>query len=583
VTGALSEELRAQALAWLESDPDAETRAELAALIASGNSAELSERMGPELDFGTAGLRGAVGAGPARMNVAVVSRATRALAEFLLSRVPDAHARGVIVGHDARPSSRGLAEAVAGVLLAAGISVRWFAAPTPTPLVAYAARVFAAAGAVVVTASHNPRGDNGLKIYDAEARQLGAPGDAEIARLRGAVGPACSIATVDALGTRRGALGASLSELGPELFNRYLAELDAALPARSASPRLRIAYTPLHGVGRAACEAALALRGFDDVHVVKAQAEPDGSFPSVEFPNPEVPGTLDRVLELARAVEAHLVLANDPDADRLAAAVRAPSGRYQVLTGNELAVLFADFVLRQAPLRPTPLLVTSIVSTPLLERVASGLGARSVRTLTGFKWIWAAGAALEREGGVRFALGCEEAIGYSIGHLVRDKDGIAAAVWLAELAERCLEQKQTLLERLHAIYREHGAWGSAQRSLTKPGLSGSAEIARSLERLAREPPSELAGRARRQFLDYRSGGEGRSPWLGNTALFELELEGGARLLVRPSGTEPKLKVYADAVCPLRDAETPFAAATRASADAEALALALAQWLDGDRD
>lgn len=277
-------ELYARARAWRDADPDPETRAELEALLAANDDAELRERMGPELDFGTAGLRGAVGAGPARMNRAVVVRATRALAEYLLARVPDATSLGVIVGYDARPSSRALAEAAAGVLLAAGLSVRWFDAATPTPLVAYAARVLAAAGAVVVTASHNPRGDNGFKVYGSDACQMGPPADAEVAKRRDALGGASEIPCSDALGTRRGAHGATLQSLGPDLFRRYLAELDAALPARLSAPKLRVAYTPLHGVGRSAFEAALALRGFSDLHVVASQADPDGTFPTTGEP-----------------------------------------------------------------------------------------------------------------------------------------------------------------------------------------------------------------------------------------------------------------------------------------------------------
>jgi phosphomannomutase len=572
-------DLQARARAWLEADPDPETRAELQALIASGNDAELSERMGPELDFGTAGLRGGVGAGPARMNRAVVMRATRALAEHWLARVPDARTLGVIVGYDARPTSRALAEAAAGVFLAAGLSVRWFDVPTPTPLVAYAARVLCAAGAVVVTASHNPRGDNGFKVYGHDACQMGSPDDADVARRREALSAASELPYVDALAARQGAHGVTLTSLGPDLFRRYLAELDAALPARRASPALRIAYTPLHGVGRSAFEAALALRGFLDLHVVRSQAEPDGTFPTTEFPNPEVPGTMDAVLELAREVHADLALANDPDADRLACAVREPSGRYLMLTGNELGVLLADFVLRQAASTPTPLLVTSIVSTPLLERVASGLGARFERTLTGFKWIWGAGRAIDSGGGARFAFGCEEALGYSVGQLVRDKDGIAAGVWLAELAERSRREGKTLLERLHGIYREHGAWGSAQYSLFKPGAAGVKAIAGLLERLSSAPPPELAGLLREAFVDYRQGAGSRPRWLGASALFELTFQGGARVLVRPSGTEPKLKIYADAVSPVAAGDTPFAAAQRAKASAETLARELARWLE----
>jgi phosphomannomutase len=271
---------------------------------------------------------------------------------------------------------------------------------------------------------------------------------------------------------------------------------------------------------------------------------------------------MDRVLALGRHVGADLIVANDPDADRLAAAVPGPGGARQ-LTGNELGVLLADFVLSRAPAEPPPLLVTTVVSTPLLAAVARSHGARCERTLTGFKWIWLAARALESESGVRFAFGCEEALGYSIGHLVRDKDGIAAATWLAELARLEKSHGSTLLERLDRLYRTHGAWASLQRSLVRPGQAGTREIALMVERLGADPPQALAGFRRARVVDYRRDAESRPRWLGGAQLLELELEPSIRVLVRPSGTEPKLKIYADAGEPCAGAEAPSLALERA--------------------
>jgi phosphomannomutase len=552
----LGAELRKRATDWRDQDPDPETRAEIDQLIAESAGPELADRLGPELEFGTAGLRGAVGAGPSRMNRAVVVRAARALAEHWLA-VSDAARRGVIVGYDARTSSRALAEAAAGVFLAAGVGVRWFEAPVPTPLVAYAARVLDAAGAVVITASHNPREDNGLKAYDGHALQLSSPDDAEVARRRSALPGARSIPCLSLVPVPSG-----LSVLGRELEERYLDDLEAILPEKTPEPALRVAYSPLHGVGLSLVQRALGRRGGIALDVVAEQAVPDGRFPTTPKPNPEEAGTMDRVLALGQRVSADLVVANDPDADRLAAAVPGPGGA-RLLTGNELGVLLADFVLARAPSVPPPLLVTTVVSTPLLAAVAREHGARCERTLTGFKWIWLAARALESEAGLRFAFGCEEALGYSIGHLVRDKDGIAAATWLAELARLEKSRGSTLLDRLHRVYRAHGAWASLQRSLVRPGQAGTREIALMVEHLGSAPPSELAGFRCSRLTDYRRDAESRPRWLGSALLLELELEPSIRVLVRPSGTEPKLKIYVDAREPCATDEAPDLALERA--------------------
>ncbi|MFZ5894143.1 MAG: phospho-sugar mutase [Myxococcota bacterium] len=574
----MSQELIERARAWVAADPDPTTRHELQTLIDSGTVSELTERFQAELDFGTAGLRGEVGAGPARMNRAVVMRATRALADHLAARTPDARSLPVVIGFDARLTSRALAEAAAGVMLAAGFSVRWFDAPVPTPLVCYAARAYAAAAALVVTASHNPKRDNGLKVYGSDARQLVAPDDVDVARRRELVGGASEIACVE-FTTARATLAEGRFQVVPSsLAERYLDEVEALLPSKSAPRKLRIVYTPIHGVGLELARAALTRRGFTDVHVVAEQAKPDGTFPTAEFPNPELDGVLDRALALARSVNADIVLANDPDADRLAAAVRLPDAGWRVLTGNEVGILLADFVLAQAPAKPRPLLVTSIVSSPLLTRVAAAHEARCERTLTGFKWIWHAARTLEAEAGVRYAMGCEEALGYSIGPVVRDKDGISALLWLSELAERCRAEGKTLIDRLHEIFAEHGVWASAQVSLFNPSARG-AEITREqVERLTRTQPEALGGLKVRDFADYRVAADERPAWRGASDVLELSLEDQCRVLVRPSGTEPKLKIYADAQLTRTAGESISAASERARQRARTLAEEMAAWL-----
>jgi phosphomannomutase len=529
----------AAARAWANGDPDPVTRAELEALIAAGDREAVGECMAGPLVFGTAGLRARVGAGSARMNRATVIRTTRGLADFLAARRDGARSLPVVVGHDARTTSPELAREVVAVLAAAKIPVRYFDEPVPTPLVAYAARTLGATAAVVVTASHNPRDDNGYKVYLDDAIQLVAPNDELVQAAIERVGPAAGVPRADP-----GSAGVDAAPiLVAPLFERYLTETFGRLGIGTPrSESLRIVYTPLHGVGLRFATEALRRAGFEQVTPVPEQAAPDGTFPTTPFPNPEEPGTLDLALALAAREGAELVLANDPDADRLAAGVPTPSGRMVALTGNQLAVLLTDAALTAFPGPGRPLVTASVVTTPLVEAVARARGAHFERTLTGFKWLWTAALALERTGAGRFACACEEALGYSVTPAVRDKDGISAAVLLALEASRCRERGETLLDRFHALCRAHGLWVSAQVTLPLTGPAQSA-IA-SLDRLASAPPRLLGGREVTEVVDYRTGADARPPWLGATPLLELRLTGG-RVLVRPSGTEPKLKVYVD--------------------------------------
>jgi phosphomannomutase len=554
----------AAARAWAAADPDPVTRAELEALITAGDRDALSECMAGPLVFGTAGLRAPVGAGSARLNRATVIRTTRGLADFLAARRDGARALPVIVGNDARTTSPALARDVVAVLSAARIPVRYFEEPVPTPLVAYAARTLGASAAVVVTASHNPRGDNGYKVYLDDAVQLVAPNDALIQAAIERVGPAAGVPW-----TAPGTAGVDAQPIPlAALFERYLTETLGRLGVGTPrSDPLRIAYTPLHGVGLRFAKEALGRAGFTDLRTVPEQADPDGSFPTTPFPNPEEPGTLDLVLALAAKEGAELVLANDPDADRLAAGVPTPSGRMVALTGNQLAVLLTDAALAAFPGPGRPLVVASVVTTPLVEALARARGARFERTLTGFKWLWTAALALERAGQGRFACACEEALGYSITPAVRDKDGLSAAVLLSLEASRCRARGETLLDRFHALCREHGLWVSAQATVPLKGDASGALAA--LDRLASAPPRTLGGREVTEVVDFRVGAEARPAWLGVAPLVELRMEHG-RALVRPSGTEPKLKVYVDLSAPVGAQEAVGALETTLSVTARSV-------------
>jgi len=542
------ETLRRRARDWAEGDPDPLTRAQLLALAEAGDERELVEHVGSALSFGTAGLRGRVGPGPNRMNRAVVIRTTRGLVDHLLATDPTAAERGVVIAFDARHDSERFARDVAAVVAAAGVVVHRFPTHQPTPIGAFAQKDLDAAACVVVTASHNPPDDNGYKVYVEGAAQIVPPTDVAIAAAIDAVGPATDVPripehTLDAHPLVR--------VLGPDVLDRYLAAIPQARPhphPRAATTSLRIAYTPLHGVGRDMVLRALAAAGHHDVHVAPSQAEPDGAFPTVRFPNPEEPGALDAVLELAREVAADLVLANDPDADRLAVAVPDGRGGFVPLSGNRIGVLLAEHCLsgvgRGVDLQGLiPLIVSSIVSTPMVAAVAAAHGARSEVTLTGFKWICAAARVLGGQGH-HLVYGFEEALGSAVGSVVADKDGISAAVAFADLARGLAAEGRSVLDLLDDLHRRHGLWVSHQASVVHEGAEGARRIAEAMVRIGDAPPTTIGGAEVREVTDFRTGAMSRPPWLGEHDLVAFAIDEG-RVMIRPSGTEPKCKVYVD--------------------------------------
>jgi phosphomannomutase len=565
-------DLRAAARAWIEGDPDPETRAELAAILASGDEADLVERMATGLEFGTAGIRGPVGAGRNRMNRAVIIRTTRGLADHLASV-----GRGtgpVVVGFDGRADSRRFADDALGVLVGAGIPVRFFPDVAPTPVVAYAARRLGAAAAVVITASHNPPRDNGYKVYDANAAQIVPPVDAAIAAAIDRVGPACDVPRAEGVLDA----GHGLAEpIGDGLVASYIEDVTGLLRGGERARTLRIAYTPLHGVGWATMQRAFTAAGFTDVHPVPEQRDPDGRFPTVAFPNPEEEGALDMVHALAEQVGADLVLANDPDADRLAVSVPVAGG-WRPLTGNQIGQLMGDFLLERYAGSKQPLVVSSVVSSPMLASIAAAHGARYEPTLTGFKWIANAALDLERGGELEFVFGYEEALGYTVGTVVRDKDGIGAAVSFADLAEWCRAAGTSILERLALLSRRHGLWVSVQRSVVRPGSEGLAEIDEAMRLVRDERPESLAGFPVSDVVDYRDGAEARPRWLPAQALVVFDLGEAGRALVRPSGTEPKLKIYVDRSMRIPSEADVTDAEQAGRADAEAIAADVARYL-----
>jgi phosphomannomutase len=507
-------------LRWIAADPDPATRAELRRLLDEGRDDELADRMGGPLRFGTAGLRAPVRAGPNGMNVAVVRRATAGLAAWLLEH---GHGGGVVVvGRDARHGSSAFAAATASVLAGAGFQVRALAAPLPTPVLAYAVRALGAVAGVQITASHNPPGDNGYKVYlgaDAGA-PLAEPAASQVEAAIAAAPAAADVPTSAVFSTDHSALVA-----------RYLDR--AALLPRGTARRLRIALTALHGVGSEVMLHALWRAGFDDVHVVATQSAPDPDFPTVRFPNPEEPGATDALLRLATAVEADLAVALDPDADRCALGVPGPAGGWRMLTGNETGALLGEHLLAtlsDAARAADPLVATTVASSRLLRAVAAAHRVRFAETLTGFKWIVRAGDG--------FVYGFEEALGYCVDPAaVRDKDGIAAAVLAADLAATRRAAGSSLAEALDELAIAHGVH-----------LTGAITVACQPARCA----AALRGLARRHAGEWPA-----------ADVFVLCGE-RTRVVIRPSGTEPKLKAYLEVVEPVpRPAALPAARARAA--------------------
>ncbi|MGA5766318.1 phospho-sugar mutase [Streptomyces pseudogriseolus] len=529
--------LTAQAQAWLAEDPDPDTRDELARLIASGDHAELTARFAGTLQFGTAGLRGELGAGPLRMNRSVVIRAAAGLAAYLTKQgTPHGTdtAGLVVIGYDARHKSQTFAEDTAAVMTGAGLRAAVLPRPLPTPVLAFAIRHLGAVAGVEVTASHNPPRDNGYKVYLHDGSQIVPPADAGIAAEIEAI---ASLTTVPRPST-------GWETLDDSVLDAYLARTDAVLAP--GSPRTaRTVYTAMHGVGKDVLLAAFARAGFPAPDLVTEQAEPDPDFPTVAFPNPEEPGAMDLAFAKARETDPDLVIANDPDADRCAAAVK-DGADWRMLRGDEVGALLAAHLVRRGA---TGTFAESIVSSSLLGRIAEKAGLPYEETLTGFKWI-------ARVDGLRY--GYEEALGYCVDpDGVRDKDGITAALLLTELASELKAENRTLLDLLDDLAVEHGLHATDQLSVRVQDLG---LIAAAMRRLREQPPTELAGLRITKAEDLTEGTDKLPPTDG--LRYTLD---GARVVVRPSGTEPKLKCYLEVVIPVAAKADLPEARTRATA------------------
>lgn len=542
--------LLAAARAWAAQDPDVETRAELEQLIEDASAGvlpasqpaivELHERFDDRLAFGTAGLRGELAAGPNRMNRVLVSQAAAGLAAYLRERRRDA--ASVVIGYDGRTNSEVFARDTAVLMAGAGVRAVLLPRLLPTPVLAYAVRRLGVSAGVMVTASHNPARDNGYKVYlgdDDAGSQIVPPADAEIAAhiARVAERPITELPRSD-----------HYEIAGDDVVDAYIAAAaDAAVPLPAPTPPLRWVYTPMHGVGWLTAARAFAAAGLPEPATVWQQLDPDPDFPTVAFPNPEEPGALDLAVARARETGAELIVANDPDADRLAVAIpdAAAEGGWRRLAGNEVGLLLGWAAAKEHRGDAGAALAASIVSSPGLRAIADHLGLRYVDTLTGFKWV-------SRVPGLVF--GFEEALGYLVNPSdVRDKDGISAAARFVSLALEWKSQGLTVADCLERLAERIGAFQSSQISIRVTDLSTIGTI---MGALRASPPAEIGGVAVASVEDLAPGSEALPP----SDVLRIVLADGSRIMVRPSGTEPKLKAYLDA-----KAETLADAASRVAA------------------
>jgi len=593
--------LAATAAAWRAADPDPRTRAELDRLLASGDNGALAERFEGSLTFGTAGIRAAMGAGPMRMNRLVAARVAAGLARYITTTDPAAAAAGIVVGYDGRADSGVFAADAARVLSRAGVRVAMLPGPLPTPVLAFAVRHQHAAYGLMVTASHNPRQDNGIKLYVRDGGQLLPPADEEIAAAVAAVDPLRL-----PLGWADGPFEFTPADDAARDYVTAVAGRDHPAPG---TPPLTVVYTALHGVGDATLRAVLAAAGWPAPVPVAAQRQPDPAFPTVPYPNPEAPGVLDLARETAVQAGADLVLASDPDADRLAVMVPAAAdGGWRALTGDELGALLGDAVLTRLadggpatgpggrpPDAARAVVATTVVSGSLLRRLAQSAGVRCVTTLTGFKWIArAAGDGDDRT----LVYGYEQALGYAVRpDLVADKDGISAALLVLWLAAEQARAGRTLAGRLDDLALAHGLHATGERALRADGTAGLARLADAVERVRKEPPRLLAGQPV-TVTDLRAGSGGVVDLAGGCAerapgqpvppadVLIWHAGGDARVMIRPSGTEPVLKIYAEAVLPVRSRDGLAVARAEAAEQLERLLAAATAHLEPgalDRD
>ena len=538
---------------WLGSGAlTAEEQAELEAL--KGNDKEIEDRFYAPLAFGTAGLRGVMGMGLNRMNVYIIRQATQAFAEVILGEGPEAAEKGVVIGFDCRNHGREFAREAACVMAANGVHVLLFENMQPTPELSFAIRRYGATAGINVTASHNPKEYNGYKVYWSDGAQL-PPEQADAVAAKMA---ASDLFTAPLSGdfddyVNQGCIGF----LGKECDEAFLEQVMAqridpeAIPA--VADDFEVVYTPFHGCGRVLVPEALRRAGLKHLFTVEEQMVPDGNFSTVPSPNPEYPESFAMAVELAGKVDCELIIGTDPDSDRVAAMVRRGEG-YIPLTGNQMGVLLLDYIIsakkRSGTLTEKAAALTTIVSTGMARRVCEYNGVHFDETFTGFKFIAEKLAEYAEAGSYEYLMGFEESIGYMMGDYVRDKDAVTASLLITEMGAYWFRQGKTLADAMDSLYEKYGHYRERTENLYMYGVDGLREMRELMERLRANPPADCNGLAVKRVRDYLTGellsptGEklGETPMKGSNVLY-LELEDGSNLVIRPSGTEPKIKMY----------------------------------------
>jgi len=541
------ETLEKQAKEWMVNDIDKNSIQEIQSLLDAKNFDELEDRFYTEIDFGTAGMRGLLEAGANRMNEANVVKTTQALATVIRSQINGKNK--VVVGFDGRHKSSYFAQLTTQVLLANDFEVILFEETVPTPVCAYTLKKSGAAAAVVITASHNPPKYNGYKVYWDNGAQIISPIDSMIRDQRNFLGSAKNVTLANLEEARQ----KGKIEKGDPYFEKYTNDVIKFVAFdfnRDGRKDLSIVYTAMHGVGSKTIQKVFSQGEFSKLHLVEEQDKPDPNFSTVKFPNPEEKGAMDLAFKLATRVKADIVIANDPDADRLAIAIPFDDDKYHMLTGNQVGTIMAHELLQKSENVEKALVINTIVSTSMLEKLANHFGAKYLSTLTGFKWIANLGLKKADDENLDFVMGFEEALGYCIGRLVADKDGISAAYFFAALAASLKSKGSSLLTYLNDIYRKVGYHMSTQENFWFEGAEGQKKMLEFMEYARKNPPQEFNGKKVLVKTDLFKGSqevivtkeEIKLDYPRQNVLW-FDYEGGHRMIIRPSGTEPKLKIY----------------------------------------
>jgi phosphoglucomutase len=534
---------KATAQQWLNSPTiDETTKSKIKELLSKSDTRELIDSFYRNLEFGTGGLRGLMGVGPNTMNQYTVGMATQGLANYLKKSFPGQQIR-VAVAHDSRNNGRFFAEVVAGVFSANGIEVHMFHELRPTPLLSFAIRTLKCQSGVVLTASHNPKEYNGYKAYWIDGAQLVPPHDKNV------------ITEVNAIKgfeeIKFKADASKIHSIGKEMDDAYYAEVKKLIPKQDAIARqanIALVYSGLHGTGITMVPECLKRLGFTNVNIVQEQNTPDGNFPTVQSPNPEEKSAMQMALDKGKQLSAELIMATDPDADRVGIALRKPDGEYILLNGNQALSIMLWFIMKNLPKVNQPYIAKTIVTSELIDAMAPKFGVECVNTLTGFKYI--AEMIRENEGKKTFVAAGEESYGYMVGDFVRDKDAVSACAFFAAMAAAAKDEGQNLYEWLLKVYVDFGFYKEGLINLVKKGAEGEAQIKAMMDGFRSNPPKALAGETIVRVLDYKTSEEKNLETGAKSVInqpksdvLQFYTKEGAKISVRPSGTEPKIKFY----------------------------------------